>query len=218
VRPFIRVEANSRLLKAGQSRLCSAKPNLLKKPEVAPITHAWGLTAKLSSVRGCPSISWHTESIRSMNRCLYKLAGFAVLTMLAITAQAVDIRFENTPELGLPNDAREQRCDQAGSLGSLQTIVPEDLIRHIKIRYFNDKALTQTQVKNLIQRLFEDNKTQVYCFPAWANLLMEPAIEGVVYYDSFRQGKLLIWGCQAVLQKPDGDWLFIFIPKNQYPE
>jgi len=148
-----------------------------------------------------------------MNRCLYNLAGFAVFTTLAITAQAVDIRFENKPELGLPDDAREQRCEQAGSLGSLQTIISEDLIRFIKIRYFDEKALNQAQVKTIIKRLFESTDTQVYCFPAWANLLMEPAIEGVVYYDSFKQGKLLIWDFQAVLRKPDGDWLFIIFPK-----
>jgi len=148
-----------------------------------------------------------------MSRLIIFVGVFVFLTALATSAHAVEVRFENKPELGLPDDAREQRCEQAGSLGNLKTVISGDSIRHIKIRYFNAESFDQAQVKTLIKRIFEDNNTQVYCFPAWANLLMEPAIEGVAYYDSFNKGRLLIWGFQAVLQKPDGDWLFILFPK-----
>jgi hypothetical protein len=141
---------------------------------------------------------------------------FLIFLFLAHTsiALAFEITFENKPEFGLPDDAREQDCQDVMSLGSLNKIIQKDSITSIKIRYFDDISMDKKQVERLIDGLFEENRTQVYCYPAWANLLMEPTIEGVVYYRNFKKGAILIWDFQACIKNSNGQWLFILFQRD----
>lgn len=145
---------------------------------------------------------------------IIRLIAILLIMAPASIVYAIDISFENKPEMGLPDDAREQECKDAGSLGSLNKIIGKDAVRLIKIRYFNDKTMDQKQVEKFIERLFEDARTQVFCYPAWANLLMEPSIEGVAYYKNFKKGQLLIWDFQACIMNSVGEWLFILFPRD----
>jgi len=140
----------------------------------------------------------------------------AIIFLLANTsvAHAIGLSFENKPELGIPDDAHEQNCKDSNPIGSLKEIIQKDTVTHIKIRYFNDNSMDTLQVERLVNGLFEDDRTQVYCFPAWANVLMEPNIEGVIYYNNLKKGQLLIWDFQACIRNPDGKWLFIMFPKD----
>jgi hypothetical protein len=135
------------------------------------------------------------------------------LLLPASYASALEIAFQNKPEIGLPREAREQKCADAHSFGSLHNTVA-DSVSHISIRYFSKTWKDEQQIRLFIKALLADERTAVYCYPAWAHILLEPSIEGVVYYKNFRRGKLLLWDFVGCLKDDQGQWLFVLFPKD----
>lgn len=126
---------------------------------------------------------------------------------------ALEITFQNKPEIGLPREAHNQKCADAHSIGSLDNTVA-DSVSHIRIRYFSKTWKDEQQVRLFIKALLADERTAVYCYPAWAHILLEPSIEGVVYYKNFRRGTLLLWDFVGCLKNDQGQWLFVLFPKD----
>ena len=118
------------------------------------------------------------------------------------------IVFENRPERGIPPEARAQQKVDPSSHGTLAEVIG-DSINTITVRYFSDDWPDEEKVKDYLAGLVTDERTAMYTFQIWSQPVGEPEIECIVTFDSYTQGRLLIWGSVACLRDEAGKWWFV---------
>lgn len=153
------------------------------------------LRAELGVVRRCSTVS--------MNSIILLLLGASICA-----AAPPKVVFDNTPERGIPREARAQERDGHESLGTVADILGDSLAT-IRVRYFNDSWKSQKQVSDYIAGLIIDPSTKTYTRQLWSQDVGEPEIECLLTFKDYTEGRLLLWQTVGCLRDGRGNWWFI---------
>lgn len=118
--------------------------------------------------------------------------------------------FENRPESGIPREAQQQVREEFNPLpqGTLAKKV-EESIDTVTVRYFLDTWSDKEQVEDYLTGLLTDDRTEVYDFQIWSQIVGEPEIECLLNFKNHAQGRLLVWGGVACVRDDAGKWWFV---------
>ena len=137
-----------------------------------------------------------------------KLLSIYLLLIVASDAAEPKIVFNNHPEVGIPREAKLHEKVDPKSHGTLKQILG-DSIDTAAVRYFSDVWSNQKQVSDYLAELLSDERTEVYTFQIWSQMVAEPEIECLLTFKEHQQGKLLIWGTVACVRDSTGKWWFV---------
>ncbi len=147
-------------------------------------------------------------------RHLATVTGLIVCLATALLATAGDeprpkIVFDNTPESGVPREAR----NQAPGENDRPTTVPKllgDSLTTVHVHYFDTKTWkNQQQVSQYIAGLIADPDTGAYTRQGWSQTVAVPEIECLLTFKDRTEGRLLLWRTVGCLRDGNGNWWFI---------